>query len=126
VISLFVTALLSGRRPVIYGDGEQTRDFTFVANVVKGVLLACEATSAAGEMMNLASGGRVSLNHLVRVLNGIVGTNLAPVYKPTRRRRQGLSGGHLAREGPSRLPPGGVVRRRPVTDGRVVSSDANP
>lgn len=84
VISLFVTALLSGRRPVIYGDGEQTRDFTFVANVVHGVLLACEATSAAGAMMNLASGGRVSLNHLVRVLNGIVGTNLAPVYKPIR------------------------------------------
>lgn len=84
VISLFTSALLSGRRPVIYGDGEQTRDFTFVANVVSGVLLACEAPAAAGEMMNLATGGRVSLNRLVLVLNGLVGTNLAPIYMPAR------------------------------------------
>jgi len=84
VISLFTSALLAGRRPVIYGDGEQTRDFTFVANVVNGVLLACDTPAAAGEMMNLASGGRISLNRLVCVLNGIVGTNLAPVYKPVR------------------------------------------
>ncbi|HET9833900.1 MAG TPA: NAD-dependent epimerase/dehydratase family protein, partial [Vicinamibacterales bacterium] len=61
VISLFISALLAGRRPVIYGDGEQTRDFTFVANVVDGVLLACERRDIAGEMMNLAAGGRVSL-----------------------------------------------------------------
>jgi nucleoside-diphosphate-sugar epimerase len=84
VISLFTSALLSGRRPVIYGDGEQTRDFTFVANVVGGVLLACEAPNAAGAMMNLATGGRVSLNELVRALNARIGTDLAPVYKPAR------------------------------------------
>jgi UDP-glucose 4-epimerase len=84
VISLFTSALLSGRRPVIYGDGEQTRDFTFVANVVNGVLLACDAPSAAGEMVNLATGGRVSLNDLVRTLNAIVGTSLAPIYRPER------------------------------------------
>jgi UDP-glucose 4-epimerase len=84
VISLFTSALLCGRRPVIYGDGEQTRDFTFVDNVVSGVLLACEAPGAAGQMMNLASGGRVSLNRLVCVLNDIVGTNLTAIYKPPR------------------------------------------
>src|SRR6476646_10348225 len=49
VISLFATALLEGRQPTIYGDGEQTRDFTYVANVVDGVLRACQATGAAGE-----------------------------------------------------------------------------
>src|SRR5256885_3896440 len=52
VISLFTSALLSGRRPVIYGDGQQTRDFTYVANVVNGVLLACDAPNVAGEMLN--------------------------------------------------------------------------
>jgi nucleoside-diphosphate-sugar epimerase len=84
VISQFTSSLLSGRRPVIYGDGEQTRDFTFVANVVDGVLRACDAANVAGEMMNLAAGGRVSLNHLLRALNDIVGTNIQPVYKPAR------------------------------------------
>jgi nucleoside-diphosphate-sugar epimerase len=84
VISLFTSALLSGRRPVIYGDGSQTRDFTYVANVVSGVLLACEAPNIAGEMMNLATGGRISLNDLARVLNGIIGTNLPPVYRQAR------------------------------------------
>src|SRR3984957_4110078 len=62
VISLFSTALLEGRPPVIYGEGEQTRDFTFVANVVDGVLRACEAPKGAGEVVNVATGGRISLN----------------------------------------------------------------
>ena len=84
VISLFTSALLSGRRPVIYGDGEQTRDFTYVANVVSGVLLACDAPNIAGEMMNLATGGRISLNDLVRTLNAIIGTDMTPIYKPSR------------------------------------------
>ena len=84
VISLFTSALLAGQRPVIFGDGEQTRDFTYVANVVSGVLLACEAPDVAGEMMNLATGGRISLNRLVCVLNTLVGTNLAPVYRQGR------------------------------------------
>src|SRR4029078_11353357 len=52
VISLFAMAILDGRQPIIYGDGEQTRDFTYVANVVDGVLRACEAPNAAGEVMN--------------------------------------------------------------------------
>src|SRR5207248_1848592 len=84
VISLFSTALLEGRQPVIYGDGEQTRDFTYVTNVVDGVLRACEAPKAAGEVINVACGTRISLNELVRVMNGIVGTALQPIYKEAR------------------------------------------
>jgi nucleoside-diphosphate-sugar epimerase len=84
VISLFSTALLEGRQPVIYGDGEQTRDFTYVANVVDGVLRACEAPAAAGEVMNVATAGRISLNELLRVMNRICGTNAVPAYQEPR------------------------------------------
>jgi len=84
VISLFATALIEGRQPVIYGDGEQTRDFTYVANVVDGVLRACEAPKAAGEAINVACGTRISLNELLRVMNTVVGTDLQPIYKETR------------------------------------------
>jgi UDP-glucose 4-epimerase len=84
VISLFSTALLEGRQPTIYGDGEQTRDFTYVANVVDGVLRACEAPNAAGEVMNVACGTRISLNQLLTVMNTIVGTSLQAIYKDTR------------------------------------------
>ncbi|OFV92981.1 MAG: Vi polysaccharide biosynthesis protein VipB/TviC [Acidobacteria bacterium RIFCSPLOWO2_12_FULL_65_11] len=84
VISLFSTALLEGRQPTIYGDGEQTRDFTYVANVVDGVLRACEAPKASGEVVNVATGGRISLNELLRVMNKITGTNLQAIYKEPR------------------------------------------
>ena len=55
MISLFISALCDGRRPTIYGDGEQTRDFTYVANVVDGVLRACHAPNASGEVINVAT-----------------------------------------------------------------------
>ncbi|MBZ5559617.1 MAG: SDR family oxidoreductase [Acidobacteriia bacterium] len=84
VISLFATALLAGKQPVIYGDGEQTRDFTYVANVVDGVLRACDAPKAAGEIINVATGGRTSLNELLKVMNRIAGTNLQAIYKEPR------------------------------------------
>jgi nucleoside-diphosphate-sugar epimerase len=84
VISLFATALIEGRQPTIYGDGEQTRDFTYVANVVDGVLRACEAPAAAGEAINVACGTRISLNELLRAMNAVVGTDLQPIYKETR------------------------------------------
>jgi nucleoside-diphosphate-sugar epimerase len=84
VISLFATALIKGQAPVIYGDGEQTRDFTYVANVVDGVLRAAEAPKAAGEVINVATGGRISLNELLRTMNRIVGTSLQPIYKEPR------------------------------------------
>jgi len=84
VISLFSTALLSGQRPTIYGDGEQTRDFTYVANVVDGVLRACEAPNVSGEIINVATGGRISLNELLRVMNRIVGSNQQAIYADPR------------------------------------------
>jgi nucleoside-diphosphate-sugar epimerase len=84
VISLFSAALLEGRQPTIYGDGEQTRDFTYVANVVDGVLRACEAKSAAGEVINVATGDRISLNELLRVMNGIVGASLPAIHQEAR------------------------------------------
>src|SRR3954463_14331047 len=84
VISVFATALNQGRRPTIYGDGEQTRDFTYVANVVDGVLRACTAPNAPGEVINVACGTRISLNELLRVMNGIVGTNLEAIYEAER------------------------------------------
>ena len=84
VISVFATALSEGRRPTIFGDGEQTRDFTYVANVVDGVLRACEAPKAPGEAINVACGTRISLNGLLTVMNTIVGTNLDAVYQDTR------------------------------------------
>jgi nucleoside-diphosphate-sugar epimerase len=84
VISLFATALIEGRQPLIYGDGEQTRDFTYVANVVDGVLRACSAPKAPGEVINVACGTRISLNELLRVMNTVVGTHLQAIYKDER------------------------------------------
>jgi nucleoside-diphosphate-sugar epimerase len=84
VLSRFITTMLAGKRPVIFGDGEQSRDFTFVANVVQGNLLACHASGAAGKMYNLACGQRVNLNQVVAQLNGILGTELEPIYEQSR------------------------------------------
>jgi nucleoside-diphosphate-sugar epimerase len=84
VISLFSAAILDGRQPTIYGDGEQTRDFTYVANVVDGVLKACETPKIGGEVMNLATGGRISLNELLRLMNAICGANVKAIYKEPR------------------------------------------
>ena len=84
VISLFIRALVDGRAATIYGDGEQTRDFTYVANVVDGVLKACDAPGAAGKIFNVATGGRISLNHLYRALQELTGRQIAATYAPTR------------------------------------------
>src|SRR5579872_7442462 len=84
VISVFATALLENRAPRIYGDGEQTRDFTYVANVVDGVLRACEAPKASGEVINVATGGRISLNELVGVMSRLAGTDIQPIYRDPR------------------------------------------
>ena len=80
VISVFATALLENRSPKIYGDGGQTRDFTYVKNVVDGVLRACEAPQASGEVINVATGGRISLNELFQEMKRIVGATVEPTY----------------------------------------------
>jgi nucleoside-diphosphate-sugar epimerase len=84
VISLFIKALFEGQRPKIFGDGEQTRDFTYVANVVDGVLRACQAKDASGEVINVATNGRVSLNTLFTTLKGLVGASVEPIYNEPR------------------------------------------
>jgi nucleoside-diphosphate-sugar epimerase len=73
VISRFTSALLSGERPVIFGDGEQSRDFTFVANAVDANLRAAEAPNVAGEMINVANGERTTLNDLLEVMKKLTG-----------------------------------------------------
>jgi nucleoside-diphosphate-sugar epimerase len=84
VISRFLLALTDGSQPVIYGDGEQTRDFTYVANVVDGVLRATEAPLAVGEVMNVATGGRISLNALLHSLQKLTGNNTPAKYEQGR------------------------------------------
>ncbi len=84
VISVFISALVDGRRPTIYGDGGQTRDFTYVANVVDGVLRACEARRASGEVINVATGGRISLNDLFQAVRKLTGSSLEPIYAAER------------------------------------------
>jgi nucleoside-diphosphate-sugar epimerase len=84
VIALFASALLAGRRPAIHGDGRQTRDFTYVANVVDGVLRACHAPDTAGEVVNVATGNRLSLNDLLRAMNRLLGTDIRPLYQAAR------------------------------------------
>jgi nucleoside-diphosphate-sugar epimerase len=84
VISRFLLALTAGEQPVIYGDGEQTRDFTYVANVVDGVLRAVDAPHASGEVINVAVGGRISLNALLRTLQRLTGNHATARYEAGR------------------------------------------
>jgi UDP-glucose 4-epimerase len=84
VISLFIEALAQGRPPIVLGDGLQTRDFTYVGDVVAGVLASAEAPGVSGEIINIAAGGRISLLDLVRTLQQILGRQTEPVFGPTR------------------------------------------
>ncbi len=84
VIPRFIDALLHGRPPVIHGDGEQSRDFTYVANVVQANLLACEAPEAPGQVMNIACGSRVSLAQLLDFLRQDIGSDVAPDHAEPR------------------------------------------
>ncbi len=85
VIPKFITALLAGEAPVIYGDGEQTRDFIFVEDVVRANLLACQAgKEAVGQIINVAGGRAISINQLYHIIAKIIGTDLKPRYAPPR------------------------------------------
>jgi UDP-glucose 4-epimerase len=85
VIPLFTTAVLQGRPPVINGDGGQSRDFTFVSNVVSGNMLAADAEGAEGQVMNLACGGSISVLRLASEIIGLLGrTDIVPVHGPER------------------------------------------
>jgi len=80
VIPIFVRCLLDGRRPQVFGDGEQSRDFTFVEDVVAANLQAATAPGAGGEYMNLGCGDRHTLNHMLELLQGIIGVEVEPEY----------------------------------------------
>jgi nucleoside-diphosphate-sugar epimerase len=76
VISLFIAAVVAGRVPVIYGDGKQSRDFTYVSNVVDANLRALDARARSGEVINVATGRRVSLNRLLATLCRLAGRSV--------------------------------------------------
>ncbi len=80
----FITCLLKGESPPIYGDGKQERDFTYIDNVVEANILALTKSSLAGEVFNIASGSPESVNNLLRILNKITGKNIKPVYHQKR------------------------------------------
>ena len=84
VIPKFIIAMSKGEKPHIYGDGEQSRDFTFIDNVVEANLLAANAPGVSGEMFNIACGERYTINELVAKINEIIDTNIEPVYEPPR------------------------------------------
>lgn len=84
VIPLFVTALLSGRRPTIYGDGGQSRDFTFIADVVRGNLLAADAADVGGRVINLATGRTATLLTLLETLGRLLEMPIEPIFAPPR------------------------------------------
>lgn len=84
VIPKFIASMRQGEAPIIYGDGTQSRDFTYVANVVHGLMLAADSPRAVGEVFNIAMGGRIELVQLVEHLNQILGTDIAPQFAPRR------------------------------------------
>jgi len=84
VVPLFIKSVLEGSRPTVYGDGEQSRDFTYVDNVVEANLLAAGAPGASGTVMNIGGGSRYTLNELLRLLGRIAGVTVNPLYVPRR------------------------------------------
>ena len=83
-IPAFVTAMLRDRKPTVFGDGEQSRDFTYVDNVVDANLLAARAEHTAGEVLNIACGEAVTVNAIIDMINELLGKSIEPVYDPPR------------------------------------------
>lgn len=84
VIPLFLQAMLDGKRPTIYGDGHQSRDFTFISDVIAANLLAAEAVGVSGKVYNIAGNTRTSLLELVTHLNKLINTSIEPIFAPPR------------------------------------------
>ena len=83
-IPAFVSAILKGEQPLIYGDGEQTRDFTHIDNVVEANMLAAAAKTTRGQVINVACGQSVTINQVINTINKLLGTDLKPRYTPPR------------------------------------------
>ena len=84
VIPAFIQSMLAGKPPVIFGDGNQRRDFVHVADVVRANLLAAESDSAVGQVLNISGGGAVTINELAEILQGFLPDAPAPVHAPPR------------------------------------------
>ncbi|MDQ0255327.1 UDP-glucose 4-epimerase [Evansella vedderi] len=84
VIPKFIDMLIRNESPTIYGDGKQSRDFTFIDNVVSANLLAAEASKLGGEVVNIGFGKRHNLNYLVTCINKILEKNFYPIYQDNR------------------------------------------
>jgi nucleoside-diphosphate-sugar epimerase len=82
VIPKFIKLISNGKQPIIYGDGKQSRDFTFVSNNVEANILACTANNVAGEVFNIACGENYTLLNLVEKINKILHTNITPIFAP--------------------------------------------
>ena len=113
VLAIFCRKMLGGEQPTIYGDGEQSRDFTYIDNVVHGNLLAADAPAekVSGQMMNLATGSRITLNETFRILRELTGYSGEPAYAEGRSGdiRDSLADIHIAEE---------LLGYRPVVDFR--------
>ena len=84
VIPLFISAMLAGKQPTIFGDGHQSRDFTYIENIVHGNLLAAEAEGVAGRTLNVANGKSISLLQLIDALNELLETDVTPIHDDPR------------------------------------------
>ena len=84
VISIFTDCTRQGRQPAIYGDGEQTRDFVYVSDVVEANMRACSAANAAGNAYNVATGSTVTINELLQTICRLEGQTFNPSYQPAR------------------------------------------
>lgn len=83
-VPAFVTAILKDKPPTVYGDGEQSRDFTHIDNVVSANLLAAAAKQTAGEVINVACGQAVTVNEIIAMINKLLGKNIKPIYAEPR------------------------------------------
>jgi UDP-glucose 4-epimerase len=84
VLALFIPAVLQDRKPTIYGDGLQSRDFTYVQNVVEANLLACKVPGVGGQVFNIACGDRITVNAMLQQINKITGKDITPIYAGAR------------------------------------------
>ena len=84
VLSRFMLAVIQNKPPVIYGDGEQSRDFTYIDNIVDETLRACDAKDASGKVFNGGTGARITLNQVIKLLEKITGKKIQPQYDPPR------------------------------------------
>lgn len=83
-IPAFLACLLKGEPPTVYGDGEQSRDFSHVENIIQANLKAAEVAETHGEVLNIACGAQVTVNEVIHMMNDLIGTSIEPIYEPER------------------------------------------